>query len=65
MTMSKTSCTRYEHGEFFSEDRASSIPVRHHQTSIGRAVYGGGGITPRHLSFLKHTLGTDILLQGS
>ena len=37
--------TRYEHGEFFSLDS-----IKHHgpayHTSIGRTVYGGGGITP-------------------
>lgn len=37
--------TRYEHGEFFSQDS-----IKHHgpayHTSIGRTVYGGGGITP-------------------
>ncbi|MBR4364912.1 MAG: S41 family peptidase [Prevotella sp.] len=37
--------TRYEHGEFFSQDS-----IKHdgpaYFTSIGRTVYGGGGITP-------------------
>lgn len=37
--------TRYQHGEFFSQDS-----IKHHgpayHTSIGRTVYGGGGITP-------------------
>ena len=36
---------RYQHGEFFSQDS-----IKHHgpayHTSIGRTVYGGGGITP-------------------
>ena len=36
---------RYEHGEFFSQDS-----IKHegpaYKTSIGRTVYGGGGITP-------------------
>ncbi len=36
---------RYEHGEFFSQDS-----IKHegpaYKTSIGRAVFGGGGITP-------------------
>ena len=37
--------TRYEHGEFFSSDSIKHTgPVYH--TSIGREVYGGGGITP-------------------
>ena len=37
--------TRYEHGEFFSQDS-----IKHegpaYKTSLGRPVYGGGGITP-------------------
>ena len=37
--------SRYQHGEFFSEDS-----IKHHgpayHTAIGRTVYGGGGITP-------------------
>ena len=37
--------TRDQHGEFFSQDS-----IKHHgpayHTSIGRTVYGGGGITP-------------------
>ena len=37
--------TRYQHGEFFSQDS-----IKHHgpayPTGIGRVVYGGGGITP-------------------
>ena len=37
--------TRYEHGEFFSQDS-----IKHegpaYKTAIGRLVYGGGGITP-------------------
>ena len=37
--------SRYQHGEFFSQDS-----IKHHgpayHTGIGRIVYGGGGITP-------------------
>ena len=37
--------TRYEHGEFFSQDS-----IKHdgpaYKTGLGRPVYGGGGITP-------------------
>ena len=37
--------SRYQHGEFFSQDS-----IKHHgpayHTGIGRVVYGGGGITP-------------------
>ena len=37
--------TRYEHGEFFSQDSIKHQGPAYH-TSIGRTVYGGGGITP-------------------
>ena len=37
--------TRYEHGEFFSQDSIKHTGPAYH-TSIGRTVYGGGGITP-------------------
>ncbi len=37
--------TRYQHGEFFSEDSIKHTGPEYH-TSIGRTVYGGGGITP-------------------
>ena len=36
---------RYEHGEFFSQDSIKQTGPAYH-TSIGRTVYGGGGITP-------------------
>ncbi len=37
--------TRYEHGEFFNEDSiCQSGDI--YKTSIGRSVYGGGGIMP-------------------
>ena len=36
---------RYEHGEFFSQDSIKHEGKEYH-TSIGRPVYGGGGITP-------------------
>ena len=36
---------RYNHGEFFSQDSIKHIGPAYH-TSIGRVVYGGGGITP-------------------
>lgn len=38
--------TRYEHGEFFSQDSIRQDESRIYQTSIGRPVYGGGGIMP-------------------
>ena len=37
--------TRYEHGEFFSEDSIKHEGKEYH-TALGRPVYGGGGITP-------------------
>ncbi len=37
--------TRYEHGEFFSQDSIKHEGKEYH-TGIGRPVYGGGGITP-------------------
>ena len=37
--------TRYEHGEFFSEDSIKHQGPEYH-TQLGRTVYGGGGITP-------------------
>lgn len=36
---------RYQHGEFFSQDSIRHTGPEYH-TTIGRAVYGGGGITP-------------------
>lgn len=36
---------RYEHGEYFSQDSIKHTGPEYH-TRIGRAVYGGGGITP-------------------
>ena len=37
--------TRYQHGEFFSQDSIKHTGPEYH-TSIGRPVFGGGGITP-------------------
>jgi carboxyl-terminal processing protease len=37
--------SRYEHGEFFSEDSIKHEGKAYHTTG-GRIVYGGGGITP-------------------
>ena len=37
--------SRYQHGEFFSEDSIKHTGPAYH-TSIGREVFGGGGITP-------------------
>ena len=38
--------TRYEHGEFFSQDSIKQDESHIFYTSIGRPVYGGGGIMP-------------------
>ncbi|MGL4851551.1 MAG: S41 family peptidase [Phocaeicola sp.] len=37
---------RYEHGEFFSQDSIKQDESTIYHTSIGRPVYGGGGIMP-------------------
>lgn len=37
--------TRYEHGEFFNQDSIKHTGPEYH-TTMGRTVYGGGGITP-------------------
>ena len=37
---------RYEHGEFFSKDSIKQDENHIYYTSIGRPVYGGGGIMP-------------------
>ena len=38
--------TRYEHGEFFSKDSIKLDESLRYSTSLGRPVYGGGGIMP-------------------
>ena len=38
--------TRYEHGEFFSQDSIKQDESHIFYTSLGRPVYGGGGIMP-------------------
>ena len=37
---------RYEHGEFFSRDSIKQNENERYLTSLGRTVYGGGGIMP-------------------
>ena len=55
---------RYEHGEFFSQDSIKHTGPAYH-TSIGREVYGGGGITP-DLFVPEDTLGiTSYYKQAS
>lgn len=38
--------SRYEHGEFFSKDSIKLDTKHKYYTSLGRPVYGGGGIMP-------------------
>ena len=38
--------TRYEHGEFFSQDSIKQDESQIYYTSLGRPVYSGGGIMP-------------------
>lgn len=38
--------TRYEHGEFFSKDSIKMDETLRYSTTLGRPVYGGGGIMP-------------------
>ena len=38
--------TRYEHGEFFNRDSVKQDEHQRYYTSLGRPVYGGGGIMP-------------------
>jgi carboxyl-terminal processing protease len=60
--------TRYQHGEFFSEDSIKLNKSAKYHTSIGRTVYGGGGIMP-DIFVPEDTLGatsylTEILTRG-
>lgn len=63
--------TRYQHGEFFSQDSIKHNGPAYH-TSIGRTVYGGGGITPDIFvpedtsdvtSYYKEALMSGMILQ--
>ena len=63
--------TRYQHGEFFSEDSIKHTGPEYH-TGKGRTVYGGGGITPDifvaedttdFTSYYKEATMTGLLLQ--
>ena len=49
--------TRYQHGEFFNEDSIRQTGEVYH-TSIGREVYGGGGIMPDYFVAEDTTLYT-------
>jgi len=63
--------TRYEHGEFFSQDSIKHEGPEYH-TGNGRVVYGGGGITPDifvpedttdYTSYYKEASLSGLLLQ--
>ena len=62
---------RYQHGEFFSQDRIKHTGPAYH-TVIGRTVYGGGGITPDifipedtvdYTSYFKEAVMSGLILQ--
>ena len=48
--------TRYQHGEFFSQDSIKHTGPAYHTLREGRTVYGGGGITP-DIFIAEDTLG--------
>ena len=50
---------RYDHGEFFTADSIRYIDSLRFETSGGRTVYGGGGITPDHFVAYDTTNHTD------
>ncbi len=63
--------TRYQHGEFFSQDSIKHTGPEYH-TRNGRTVYGGGGITPDifvpedttdFTSYYKEATMTGLILQ--
>lgn len=63
--------TRYEHGEYFSQDSIKHEGPAYH-TLLGREVYGGGGITPDYFvaedttnmtSYYKQASMTGLILQ--
>ena len=50
---------RYEHGEFFSRDSIKQNENERYLTSLGRTVYGGGGIMPDFFVPIDTTQYTD------
>lgn len=63
---------RYEHGEFFSKDSIKQDESTQYYTSLGRLVYGGGGIMPDVFvpqdttgvtSYLSAALGRGLTIQ--
>jgi len=55
--------TRYQHGEFFNEDSIRQTGEVYH-TSIGREVYGGGGIMPDYFVAEDTTLFTSYYTEA-
>ncbi len=55
--------TRYEHGEFFSQDSIKVDESQRFTTSLGRVVYGGGGVMPDFF-VPQDTLGTSSYLSS-
>ena len=62
---------RYEHGEYFSQDSIKQTGPAYH-TTIGRVVYGGGGIMPdifvpedttNYTSYYKRAIMSGLMLQ--
>ena len=62
---------RYEHGEYFSQDSIKQTGPAYH-TTIGRVVYGGGGIMPdifvpedttNYTSYYKQAIMSGLMLQ--
>ena len=65
--------SRYQHGEFFSQDSIKHTGPAFH-TRIGRVVYGGGGITPdifvpedttNVTSYYKEAIMSGLIMQFS
>lgn len=63
--------SRYQHGEFFSQDSIKHTGPAYH-TTLGRVVYGGGGITPDifipedtvdYTSYYKEAVMSGLILQ--
>ncbi|MBQ9640894.1 MAG: S41 family peptidase [Bacteroidaceae bacterium] len=55
--------TRYQHGEFFNEDSIRQTGEAYY-TSIGREVYGGGGIMPDYFVAEDTTLFTSYFTEA-
>lgn len=56
--------TRYNHGEFFNEDSIRQTGEQY-KTSIGRTVYGGGGIMPDYFVAEDTTLFTPYYTEAA